>query len=141
MTRIKSLKGFTLIELIVVVIIIGVLAAIAAVAYNQFVAQARKTAAVANAKQVVTAVAAFGQSNDLNAQAVLTGDAGGDPDVADRDELGLSEGIFISDVTNDSVDATKKVVTVYSGKDDSAKHFCELDVTGDIPNLKMATCK
>jgi prepilin-type N-terminal cleavage/methylation domain-containing protein len=37
MSRIKQLKGFTLIELIVVVIIIGVLAAIAAVAYNQFV--------------------------------------------------------------------------------------------------------
>ena len=130
MTRIKSLKGFTLIELIVVVIIIGVLAAIAAVAYNQFVAQARTTAAVAN---------------DMTAAAVLAdgATAGGDATKLDREELGLSEGVFISPIVSTGTAGVDEVktVTVYSGKDNTAKHFCELDVTGDIPNLKMATCK
>ena len=139
MTRLKSLKGFTLIELIVVVIIIGVLAAIAAVAYNQFVAQARKTAAVANAKQVVTAVAAYGQSNDLTAAEAIT---------KGNDTLGIQGGVTIKGIEAEgatavevgpqsygsvTVDEAVRVVT-------DSKHDCLVDVSKDIPQLVMASC-
>ena len=129
MTRLKSLKGFTLIELIVVVIIIGVLAAIAAVAYNQFVAQARKTAAVANAKQVVTAVAAYGQSNDLTAEEAIA---------EDKDTLGVQGNITISAVSDMTAQGgTAKSVLVAT----DSKHDCIVDVTKDIPQLVMASCR
>jgi type IV pilus assembly protein PilA len=71
MTRLKSLKGFTLIELIVVVIIIGVLAAIAAVAYNQFVGNARSTATLASAKQVEKILAAQSAQDDVTPTASI----------------------------------------------------------------------
>ena len=58
MTRLRKMKGFTLIELIVVVIIIGVLAAIAAVAYNKFVGNSKKAAAQATAKNVAQKISA-----------------------------------------------------------------------------------
>ena len=72
MSRIKQLKGFTLIELIVVVIIIGVLAAIAAVAYNQFIGDSRTTAAYASAKQVATAITASAATAEKSPLAVVS---------------------------------------------------------------------
>lgn len=64
MSKLKQMKGFTLIELIVVVIIIGVLAAIATVAYNQFVGQSRSAAAVSNAVQLRKAIDAYSAQAD-----------------------------------------------------------------------------
>ena len=69
MSRLRQMKGFTLIELIVVVIIIGVLAAIAAVAYNQFVGNSRATAILASAKQVDKAIQAQTAQDDVSVTA------------------------------------------------------------------------
>ena len=46
-------KGFTLIELLVVVAIIGILAAVGVVAYNGYTSGAKKSASIANFKNVV----------------------------------------------------------------------------------------
>ena len=46
-------KAFTLIELLVVVAIIGILAAVGVVAYNGYTASAKKSASIANHKNVV----------------------------------------------------------------------------------------
>ena len=54
MTRIKNIKGFTLVELIVVVVILGILSAVAILGYTQFVANANTSAAQADVAQVVT---------------------------------------------------------------------------------------
>ena len=45
-------KGFTLIELLVVVAIIGILAAVGVVAYNGYTSGAKKSASIANFKNV-----------------------------------------------------------------------------------------
>ena len=58
MKRMRNLKGFTLIELIVVILILGILAAIAVVGYTNITDEANKTAVLANAKQIVSAVSA-----------------------------------------------------------------------------------
>ena len=65
MTRIKKMKGFTLIELIVVVVIIGILAAIAAVAYNTFIDNANVTTATAN-QSISQSIKQERQYSDVN---------------------------------------------------------------------------
>lgn len=52
-------KGFTLIELLVVIAIIAILAAIAIPAYNNYRQNAQQKAAMANARQCLTSVAAY----------------------------------------------------------------------------------
>ena len=58
MKRMRNLKGFTLIELIVVILILGILAAIAVVGYTNITTRANETAALANAKQIVSSLSA-----------------------------------------------------------------------------------
>lgn len=87
MTRLKSSKGFTLIELIVVIIIIGILVAIAAVAYNSFITNSKKSvveAAAAQYTKAYTAALAYdvkGGTVDADAQNYALGQA--DSDLAD----------------------------------------------------------
>lgn len=81
MTRLKSTRGFTLIELIVVIVIIGILAAIAAVAYNQFIANANEGSAEASAVKVAESIGATSAlanvaTNDTTSQPAA--DASGD---------------------------------------------------------------
>ncbi len=54
----RNNRGFTLIELLVVIAIIGILATIAVPAFNQYRERSQKTAAIANARQCLTAYAA-----------------------------------------------------------------------------------
>ena len=137
MPRLPKLKAFTLIELIVVVIIIGVLAAIAAVAYNQFVSQARTTAAVADAKQVVTAVSAYGQQNDKVAADIFF-----DADLRAAALTTVSGDVVVGNPSaNFSVVPPVVTVKVYAGANTSAKHFCTLDISGELPVLKKSTCQ
>ncbi len=55
----KANRGFTLIELLVVIAIIAILAAIAIPAFNQYRERSQKAAAIANARQCLTAYAAI----------------------------------------------------------------------------------
>lgn len=74
--RLNRQKGFTLIELLVVIAIIAILAAIAIPAYNQYRENAYRKAAVANARQCLTAVAAYlaeDPSNDPTQASVPSG--------------------------------------------------------------------
>ena len=52
-------KGFTLIELLVVVAIIGILAAVGVVAYNGYTSGAKKSASIANFKNVAKYISSF----------------------------------------------------------------------------------
>jgi len=71
MSRLRTTRAFTLIELIVVVIIIGILAAIASVSYSQFTGHARDAAVTASATDIKTAVDAAAATAGTSTAAVL----------------------------------------------------------------------
>lgn len=62
----RTNKGFTLIELLVVIAIIAILAAIAIPQFNNYRQNAQKKAAMANARQCLTAIAAYLAENPNN---------------------------------------------------------------------------
>ena len=62
----RNNRGFTLIELLVVIAIIAILATIAIPAFNNYRENAQKKAAVANARQCLTAIAAYLAENPNN---------------------------------------------------------------------------
>jgi len=70
-SKLKSKKGFTLIELIVVLAILVVLVAIALPTFNGLIADSKQKTADANARTVYTATKAYLVINDIT-----TGDGG-----------------------------------------------------------------
>ena len=72
-------KGFTLIELLVVVAIIGILAAVGVVAYNGYTSGAKKSASIANFKNVAKYISnevmkcTMGESKAMNNKRTRTG--------------------------------------------------------------------
>lgn len=66
MKEMNNLKGFTLIELLVVIAIIAILAAIAIPAFNKYIDNANKKAAMANARTCLTQIAAAIAENPNN---------------------------------------------------------------------------
>lgn len=66
MKRSKNNKGFTLIELIVVVAIIAILAAIAVPAYNNIQDRAARTAALSNARIIISSISAHNAMCDAD---------------------------------------------------------------------------
>lgn len=59
----KSLQGFTLIELMIVIVVIGILAAIAIPNYNDYVTKSRATEAVATLSDAKVRMEQFFQDN------------------------------------------------------------------------------
>ena len=84
--RLKSRKGFTLIDLIVVIAILGILAAILVPSILGFVGQANKAADQATARSVYLAAGSAFISNP--------------PDFGDQDQV-----TYEQDVSNDFLDA------------------------------------
>lgn len=114
--RLKSRKGFTLIELIVVIAILGILAAILVPSILGYVGQANEAADKANARSVYTAANAAFISNppDLGDQDEVTYDQSVSNDFmkAINDFLGSSfEGDYSVTVTKDGVEKVE-----YNGK-------------------------
>lgn len=72
----RTQQGFTLIELMIVVAIVGILAAIAIPAYQDYIARAKVTEALAYAAEAKTSVAEFYATNNTwpssSAQAGVT---------------------------------------------------------------------
>ncbi len=74
----KSMKGFTLIELMIVVAIIGILASVALPAYNQYTAKSKFTEVIAATQAVKSAIEVCAQTNG----GIATCDATDSPSVA-----------------------------------------------------------
>ena len=114
MTRNKSAKGFTLIELMIVVAIIGILAAIALPAYQDYTKKAKFAEVVSTVGAARTAIElCFQTEADLNVcdagyrgipAAVVTGT------YTNLDTMGITDGV-ITAIGTAGVDSANLIVT------------------------------
>jgi len=124
MTRLRRLRGFTLVELIVVVIILGVLVAIAAVSYNKFVGQSKDTAQRASAKQIAEAINAEAATQGVDASDITY----------DDDASPATPDVPLITTTNGAALLSALAVTGVADADvyvDSAKHIVIAKGAGD----------
>ena len=116
--RLRTVAGFTLIELVVVIVVIAVLAGLAAFGYNSVVGNARTSAAVQTANQLkkvaYTAAMSFTAVDDVLAPVDGCGDEDGD-DVVSSVDVAICEAPQGVAVTMTNEDPRRYQVDVNGG--------------------------